>query len=44
MLDHWLPDDLKNSGYSILPIEFNDDRTMTVKWREHWNGIPFKRA
>ena len=38
MLDHWEPDDLKNSGYSILPIEFNDDNTMTIRWKEEWNG------
>lgn len=39
MLDHWKPEDLKNSGYSILPIEFNNKCTMTVKWKDHWNGI-----
>ena len=31
MLDHWLPDDLQNSGYSILPIKVENNR-LTVKW------------
>ena len=31
MLDHWKPNDLRHSGYSILPIEFDGDR-MTVRW------------
>lgn len=31
MLDHWRPDDLKNSGYSILPILF-ENGNMTIKW------------
>lgn len=38
MLDHWKPNDLKTSGYSILPIEFNGDR-MTVRWQDEFNGI-----
>lgn len=38
MLDHWKPEDLKNSGYSILPITFNDG-IMTVKWQNEWYGI-----
>ena len=29
MLDHWNPQDLKNSGYSFLPIEV-DQLTMTI--------------
>jgi len=33
MLDHWKPEDLKNSGYSILPITFNEDQ-MVVKWAD----------
>lgn len=33
MLDHWKPQDLKNSGYSILPITFNEDQ-MVVKWTD----------
>lgn len=39
MLDHWSPYDLKSSGYSILPIRFNEDKTITVKWQDNWNGI-----
>ncbi len=31
MLDHWIPDDLQNSGYSILPIKVENNR-LTVKW------------
>lgn len=31
MLDHWLPDDLQHSGYSILPITIENNR-MTVRW------------
>ena len=37
MLDHWKPNDLKNSGYSILPITFNNG-IMTVNWQETWKG------
>ena len=33
MLDHWIPDDLQNSGYSILPIKIENNR-LTVKWCE----------
>lgn len=38
MLDHWKPYELKNSGYSILPITFNEDG-LTVVWSNDWNGI-----
>lgn len=34
MLDHWKPDDLKNSGYSILPIEIRDGE-VTVSFTEY---------
>ena len=34
MLDHWKPEDLKNSGYSILPIEINDGH-LTIPFREY---------
>lgn len=33
MLDHWKPEELRNSGYSFLPILFQDG-TMTIKWTE----------
>lgn len=38
LLDHWQPNDLKNSGYSILPIDFEDD-IMTITWKSEWLGI-----
>ncbi len=38
MLDHWIPHDLKNSGYSILPISF-ENRIMTINWQDEWCGI-----
>ncbi len=41
MLDHWKPNDLKNSGYSILPMTFTDG-IMTVKWQDQWKG--FKKS
>ncbi len=40
MLDHWKRFDLKNSGYSILPVEFDSDHNMTVRWTDEWNGLP----
>ena len=38
MLDHWHPDDLRNSGYSILPISFTDNG-IEVRWTDEFNGI-----
>ena len=38
MLDHWNPDNLKKSGYSIIPIDFSGG-IMTVKWTDEFNGI-----
>lgn len=38
MLDHWKPDNLQASGYSILPIEFNNG-IMTIKWCDEWKGL-----
>lgn len=37
MLDHWIPHDLQNSGYSILPISFDEENEMTVSWVEEFN-------
>lgn len=37
MLDHWMPTNLKKSGYSILPIEFKDG-IMTIRWLDEFNG------
>ena len=33
MLDHWKPQDLKNSAYSILPISIVDGQ-MTIRWQD----------
>ena len=38
MLDHWKPERLRDSGYSILPIDFSGGR-MTVRWREDFLGL-----
>lgn len=38
MLDHWHPNDLATSGYSFLPIEFENGQ-MTVRWQEEFNGL-----
>lgn len=38
LLDHWLPDNLQKSGYSILPVSFGEDGEMTVTWVEQWMG------
>lgn len=42
MLDHWIPMNLKKSGYSILPITFHEDNTMTVHWQDEWKGLAGK--
>lgn len=39
MLDHWIPENLKKSGYSILPIEITDDNCLIIPWQEEWLGI-----
>ncbi len=39
MLDHWIPKNLQKSGYSILPISYDDQNNMTVTWTEEWRGI-----
>lgn len=36
LLDHWKPNELRNSGYSILPITIND-RELIVSWQ---NELP----
>jgi hypothetical protein len=35
MLDHWVPENLRESGYSILPITIKDG-VMTVKWTDEF--------
>ncbi len=39
MLDHWHAEDLKTSGYSILPIEISENGKVTVPWKDEFNGI-----
>ena len=43
MLDHWVPHDLKTSGYSILSLEFSEGvrgvDQLTVRWQSDWNGL-----
>lgn len=39
MLDHWIPENLQKSGYSILPITFDERGNMTISWQEEWLGI-----
>lgn len=38
MLDHWKPNRLKDSGYSMLPVTI-DNGVMTVLWKEFHEGI-----
>ncbi len=40
MLDHWKPEDLKTSGYSILPITVMDGK-MTIAWKDTFYGTEF---
>lgn len=37
MLDHWIPQDLKNSGYSILPVIIKDNY-MEIPWQDEFLG------
>jgi hypothetical protein len=40
MLDHWKPENLQKSGYSILPINIDrSNNTITIPWCEEWRGI-----
>lgn len=38
LLDHWKPETLADSGYSILPIEIKDG-IMHIKWRDYFYGV-----
>ena len=38
LLDHWHPDDLRNSGYTILPITF-ENGLPALNWQDEWQGI-----
>lgn len=37
MLDHWKPEDLKTSAYSILPVHIDGDY-MEIPWTDEFNG------
>jgi hypothetical protein len=37
LLDHWKPENLRQSGYSILPV-FIDDDFMEIPWRDSFEG------
>lgn len=39
MLDHWIPENLQKSGYSILPIDIDEYNDITVTWTDEWLGI-----
>ena len=36
MADRWIPTDLKNSRYIWLPIVFNKDGSMEIRWMDEW--------
>lgn len=38
LLDHWVPQDLQRSGYSLLPVELEGE-TMTVRWTDTFSGL-----
>lgn len=38
LLDHWHPDDLRSSGYTILPITY-ENGLPTLNWQDEWLGI-----
>lgn len=38
LLDHWKSRELRNSGYSILPVEIKDG-IMTVRWNDYFEGV-----
>lgn len=37
MLDHWKPDNLQESGYSILPVTIENGK-MTVHWTDYFSN------
>ncbi len=39
MLDHWIPENLQKSGYSILPIEITPEQNLLIPWVEEWKGV-----
>lgn len=36
MIDHWNPQDLRNSAYSILPITIHEDGSMEIIWKDEF--------
>jgi hypothetical protein len=38
LLDHWKPTRLKESGYSILPIDVRDG-CIAIRWHKEFNGV-----
>ena len=36
LLDHWVPYDLQSSGYSILPLCFDENNKMTIPWKPYF--------
>lgn len=37
MGDRWLSNDLTNSSYIWLPIQFNGERELSIEWNDKWN-------
>jgi len=37
MLDHWIPHDLRKSGYSFLPVSFTENNKMTITWQDEFS-------
>lgn len=37
MADRWNKDDLKDSRYIWLPIEFDDKDSVSIKWHDEWD-------
>lgn len=38
MLDHWKPENLGSSGYSLLPMDFEDGH-LVVRWTPEFTGV-----
>lgn len=41
LIDHWCPTNLGASGYSILPVTFDDEKhdPMTIVWQDQFSGL-----
>ena len=47
LIDHWIPDDLGASGYSILPVGFGAEKhdPLEICWHEEFLGVgPTRRS